>query len=556
MVWIEYIIAISIIIFWAVLLAVGFKQKFEWTFPVAIFLIIVVLYIGGIFGNLLYGIYTIYGITGIGIIISLRYKSNFIKVIIDSNKIGVIFLLICAGIFGLVHIGRELSFFDEYSHWALVVKNMFYLNKFGNVKEATTMFKDYPPAASLFEYFFVRIGNVYTEANLYRAISIFSVTLMLPYFECLKMNKKQNIFLAVIVFLIPVFFYNGYTLLTVDNLLGLLMGYLLTTYYFAQADGFKYISLLLGSFVLSLTKASGAGLMAIVIVFMALDVWNGDRKEIKWKLKCILSAVGGGILAKISWQYCLQVSGTAAVWDTDKITLESIYTGLFIDHPAYWEVTIKNFVKAMVEPVGATGFFFMSYSGWLLLIIVVGTFLAVCQNRNKRIINFTIGSLIGFGIYMISLLMCYLFIYSEEEAQEVASFSRYMDSYLMGIMYCLIIFILLYMQNKKVFTVRSMCVSIIILLAVSRPSGLIYTLSGARSTNERNREQLDSVAQLVDVKVNPDEFVVVIRGQTLNAIEELALNYYLLPAEKMVMTEAEYESMDPISRPVKEIYLD
>lgn len=556
MVLIEYVIAVLIIIYWSVLLAIGLKQKFEWTLPVAVFSIIIVLYIAGIFGNLLYGIYTIYGITVIGIVINIKYKTDFMKGIISVNKRGIIFFLVCAGIFGLVHIGRELSFFDEYSHWALVVKNMFYLNKLGNVKEASTIFKDYPPAASLLEYFFVKIGNVYIEANLYRAISVFSIILMLPYFDCFKSNKRFNVFLAAITFIIPVFFYNGYTLLTVDNLLGLLMGYLLATYYFAKAGVFKIISLLMGSCVLTLTKASGAGLAAIVILFMVLDIWNGDKKEIKWNFKCILAVAIGIFLAKVSWQYSLQASETAAVWETDKITLGSIYNGLFIDHPAYWGVTIRNFVKAMVGPVGATGFFFMSYTGWALLITIVGTFFALSQKRNKRIINFTIGSLIGFGIYMISLLLCYLFIYSEEEAQEVASFSRYMDSYLMGIIYCLIIFILLYMQNKKAFTVRSMCLYVIILLALSRPSGLIYTLSGARSANEKNREQLGAVAQLVDVEVKPGDLVVVIRGQTLNALEELAMNYYLMPAEKMIMTETEYKSMKMLNKPAKEIYLD
>ena len=41
--------------------------------------------------------------------------------------------------------GRVFMQWDDFSHWGLGVRNMHFFGKLGNVAEATTKFKDYPP---------------------------------------------------------------------------------------------------------------------------------------------------------------------------------------------------------------------------------------------------------------------------------------------------------------------------------------------------------------------------------------------------------------------------
>ena len=48
---------------------------------------------------------------------------------------------------------------DEFSHWGSVVKSMFLTNGLSVKEGSSLMFKSYPPAISIFEYFFQVINR-------------------------------------------------------------------------------------------------------------------------------------------------------------------------------------------------------------------------------------------------------------------------------------------------------------------------------------------------------------------------------------------------------------
>ena len=119
--------------------------------------------------------------------------------------------------------GRTFLSSDEFSHWGLAIKNFYYLNDFANLENATTSFKDYPPAASIWGWFSVKLWFRYAEGIIINAQDMLLVSLSIPCFSWIENKKdwKKWLIFSLIVILLPVTYRNGYTAIYVDTLLGI-----------------------------------------------------------------------------------------------------------------------------------------------------------------------------------------------------------------------------------------------------------------------------------------------------------------------------------------------
>lgn len=203
-------VLILIVIAWG--LAIHFNRRFEETIASAIFLIIGLLYIFGLFGNLNIGLYAVYLLSiFLGVWTGLiLYKKRSIQIFDQLLTPGfAVFIVFCLIIFWGTH-GRMLYYWDEFSHWGLVTKNMYTLNAFGNVSGATTHFQGYPPAASLFQYFFIKLSNPLIESLMFCAMDVFLVSLMLCVFKNIDWkNWKTALLVALLLFVFPLVFLLG-----------------------------------------------------------------------------------------------------------------------------------------------------------------------------------------------------------------------------------------------------------------------------------------------------------------------------------------------------------
>ena len=103
------------------------------------------------------------GVVFIDALIVLIYLSFAIWFFIHKNEswIHIKMLLPCFVIWSLIcillnycDIGMMVHNNDEYSHWADTVKIMTYLDDFATGKSSPALFKSYPPAMPLLQYFF------------------------------------------------------------------------------------------------------------------------------------------------------------------------------------------------------------------------------------------------------------------------------------------------------------------------------------------------------------------------------------------------------------------
>ncbi len=173
--------------FAAIVISYISKKDIVYIIPMSVMATIIILYCFSILGLMIYGVYTIYALGIVALILFIymliKHRMDFIKRI-PLLPLSVFALL---GLLSLwMHNGRQAVLWDELSHWARVVKDMFYLDALGTHPDSMVKFQNYPPATALLQYLFVKIRGIYVEAELYHGINIIYFALMLPLFKNLK----------------------------------------------------------------------------------------------------------------------------------------------------------------------------------------------------------------------------------------------------------------------------------------------------------------------------------------------------------------------------------
>ena len=159
----EYFIAISIILIFSMVLALLLKKKTEQMIPVGIICITLPIYIAGLCNNLRLGLTVIevLAILGIAIICYFICKQKEIKdvkeLLLKIITPGTIVYILLSIFFIWINKGRIFEDYDEFNHWARIIKNMFMYNTYGVNEETIVYFNEYPPFTAVFQFLFIGI---------------------------------------------------------------------------------------------------------------------------------------------------------------------------------------------------------------------------------------------------------------------------------------------------------------------------------------------------------------------------------------------------------------
>ena len=449
----------------AALIALIFNRKIEETLSLWIFVIIFILYLSGISESLKKGAYIVITIAIISFILCFFYIcSNRKKVIENILTPGFVMFILFFVMSWWAQRGRMLTSWDEFSHWGTVVKNMHIFNALSNHPEATTICKGYPPATALFEYFWIKVSRGYAEGNLYRAMNILYFSLMIPIFTNVRWKDYSKILVRVVLILIlPLAFYQDfYTNILVDAILGIMFAGILINYYENEMSAFKFVYISLALFTLTITKSSGFGLAIIAIVAIVIDLLFIKRQDLLAYVKrdkishsfmrivIVLSPILFTLMSKLTWSRYLKITKTDASWNTSKIAFHNIKDLFTSSAPQYQITTIKNFLTYLPNHIITNYTIKISYIGWMGLLLAISIILIkfVCEDDEKG--RYKVATITIFGgavIYSFSLLILYVFTFSVNEATNLASYSRYMSTYLLGALIFLVVTICLKEQT-------------------------------------------------------------------------------------------------------------
>lgn len=445
----SYILLIAIVLNTSLSYSIYFNKKIEETIFLSILGKILILFLTGVTISLEIGFYLIILLNIILFIyniLNLWKNKNIIKT--NILTIGLWLFLISCLLFIWITYGRVAVVWDEFSHWALVVKNMYGLNNFGIGPDGTVMAKNYLSGTSLFQYFATKLSGEFNESILYFSMDLMVISFVLPMFKNIKKYKKISPYLIfLLVLFIPTIFYPDiYNTLYVDAILGIAFSYALYSYLLNYNDGlnkFNLINLSASLLMLIFIKEIGLVLAFLVLVIILLDnlfirnKFEFNIKKIWNENKLILLTFLPLIIVKILWIVYMNNYDVNSLLDNNSI-FDAIKNLLFGNiTPTYVEVG-SNFIKSLFyHPLVDSSYLTTTYVSSIGIFIASSYIIIINLKKEKTKSSYILSnSLIVLGAlgYALMLLLSYLSVFSEYEASRLASFQRYISTYSLGML--------------------------------------------------------------------------------------------------------------------------
>lgn len=520
-----YVIIFFIILTYASMLTIIFKKKIEEVIPISIVEIILIIYLFGIFDKLQLGvkivqIATIIQLIAILIIILLKKDKEEVKKIVNriiTPGLFVYVILFISSIF--INKGRIFENYDEFNHWAVIIKNMFLYNTYGTNPESVVAFNEYPPFTAVFQYLFLSIHKIYREDIIIVAQNILYLSIIIPITKCIEWNKslkKLIIIVPIIVFVPMIFYENFYLDILVDGILGIMFAYVIYSAFQNEESGFKYLKIFVGEIMLCLTKTSGIGLavLSVFIILMKLIIEKNNKeslKEIKYLMVVIL------ITAFLTSIWYIKVEGTQKRWNfSEYIEAEEQMTETQENIP-------KNFAYATVFKQIITERNFTVLTTFLLLICLQIYTSSKVREENYKYYSHAMA--LSVPIYLIGLFITYSKIFDIQEARMLTSFERYTSTILLAYaMFQMMVF----SQIKYDKDLKNIIVTLSIVFALIPMANIQEKYLDGKNyimTSNINRNIYTKIKRYKDIFESTDK-ILYIYGSKMNMEYLKAINEY------------------------------
>ena len=490
------------------------KRKAEIIAPTIFFFIMTVLYFSGlIFSSFIYGNVFII-LLSIGALIYFIY--DVFKEKKDWKEIWEKFksYIILYGIMAILLIGFISIVWDDFSHWLLTVKNMVLFNELSNNSKSTILFKTYPPATAIIQYFYNFVGGIgfrslNLEYNSQLITNYFVMILLLSIVNMIQLSKKTKIILYPVLFLIPAIFNTEiYVSLYVDVILSIMGVYLIIFYEYIKKQKinkrFEFIDMAFATLFLSLIKSTGTAIIVFYPIYIVIDLIL--TKKYKFNLKVIITILISLLLGKKSWGYYLSRTKADIIWETGKITLGNVLKVFDGKGQQYQYETINNFFKAILKQ--RIGIF--PYTVFFIIMIGLLIYLYIRKKDNERL-KLLIYNILIIVIYPISLLLMYIFIFSPAEAINLASFSRYLSTI---VIFLILLNVLILIKDKTILKYEKIITICVIILFFTNSTMKTFTIKKFKQIKraKENRNEIRPIPK--EISINPDNKIYFISNMT------------------------------------------
>lgn len=471
------------------------KKKYEEMLPITASVLVLLLFLCGIMGILKVGAVlvcilgaAVYVCAGIWVV----RKKNFGEFVKNFFSPGfliftILFLFVC-----YFNFGKLADSWDEFSHWADIVKVMATLDTYGTNPEAYSLCQSYPPGMSLFQYFLQKLsawtGGGFTEWQLYVAYQVLVLIFMLPFVKNLHIKQPLAMLVSMaIIFICPLLFYQSiYAAMYIDPFLGVLSGSGLATVFLCkERDAFYSLRVLLTCAMLVLAKDAGMLFAVFLGGAYVLDMlFIGREEEIAWERRKLqeYSSILYAILAigVPRWLWSLHLKLThAKVSFTTRVDISQLLDVIFKRDHTYRRWLWGEYYRKLITQTISLGDTNIRLSYLMLLFLLLSLFLILglpyrkdeIYPKKSILLVWTMG--IQFAVYIIGLCVTYMFKFSEYEATNFASFDRYINIvFLAAWIVCAMVLVDLLQKVKKEENVFAM--GVLSVIVVISPMGQVY----------------------------------------------------------------------------------
>ena len=426
-----------------------FDKKFEKVLPITLLSVGLVLYISGLvfqtfnIGIAICLIYALYSI-----IYVLKNKDEGKKISKVANNVLSYGLVMFVTIYCLVFVfdlNRFLIAHDDFSHWGMMVKEMLRLDKFYSVPESNLMVhKDYPPFISLYEMFWIRLTNVYSEATLVKSMHILELSMIIPLISIDEKNRKvyKEIIITSMIFISFILILNLMDHHKIINSLYVEYLIMFVTLYglwsILKAEKLTSSYTIANTFVvilcLALLKQISIcfSLMIAFYYFLMIvlrrkqEFKEMQKKDIIQNIICtIILFVIVPVICFVFWK--IYVNKFAM---DKQFVVQSSALGTFIERFRQKNFVINKYVDAVAR-ANIMNFKFRCSILVISIIAYVAYLITIVRDKDRKdYIILLVLLILGNIAYLTVILFTYLVLFAPGEANILASFDRYVGSYL------------------------------------------------------------------------------------------------------------------------------
>ena len=472
------------------LLVILFKRKFEMVCTISILFGGLILYFFGFINHISYGYYFSYVFVLLFYLILIKWfvKRESDKLIeFRDNYFGLglfWFIVFCVYCFFLYKY-TGFSNCDEFTHWGPMLKETIRLDGFYTQDASKLiMHKDYPPLFTLIEVLYMGFnGFNFHEPYAYVALVTFMFSMFLPIFSNYKIKDKKDWLKSLICVLAVIlvgltldktdtasdyaFVYNS---IYVDWCLALFCAYSLYMTYKEKEWGlFRFVSLSIVLISFVLMKQMGLVFYIIVLLYAFIKVLFIDKKlDRRMLIKGIVFLIVLPILFYLSWKYVVKLYNISGQFQIGQLSIKEFFTIISGNSEITWKYeAFRNYCSNLIHRPLILHPFKMAYFTYVLVIILLINVIFWFKKEGFYLSGvYLIGS-IG---YAVAMLLLYTLAFDVDEAPYLASFDRYMVSYL----YCGSTLVVLFAFERLYDSLLKDVVALAILCLFVEPNSLDY----------------------------------------------------------------------------------
>lgn len=539
----SYFIIFSILITFAATLSIILKKRIEEALPISIVSIVLIIFLAGLVDNLKIGAKIVQILTIIQLLFILttvikKDKKEIKEILGRILTPGLLIYTLLFIINILINQGRIFEDYDEFNHWAVIIKNMFIYNTYGTNTESIVKFNEYPPFTAVFQYLFLAIQKVYREDTVIIAQNVLYLSIIIPIAKNIKWDKSAlKILTAIplIIFMPMILYENFYLNILVDGILGIMFAYTIYSEYEDDNLIFKTLKILSGGIMLCLTKTSGLGLAVLALIIILIKIII-DRKKDKNSFKSNIKSlfVICIIISIITSMWYIKVNNAEKRWDFSK------YVDTEENHQDSLNI-LKSFGMSVFMRQDITTKQLTVFAVTVLLICL--QLYSMKKIKNKNFNYYANAMLISIPIYLISLAVTYMTIFENIEGTMLTCFDRYTSTILLAVL-CFYSFSLFNVKTK--FSTELIVIASVIITLMPLDNINTQYVRGKNyiKTSNTNRDIYTKIEKYKD-KLNANDRILYLAGNKANIEYLKAMNeYVMMPVKIKNMQSGNYESID------------
>lgn len=435
--------------------ATFFKKRFAESLAPAFFVsIIIVLFSGMLFNSISLGI-VLSVVLALLVYATEIVKFKAIKPLADKIKAysfeAILVIVIYIFIY-VINYGKHYHSADEFTHWGVFLRETFRLDALYVTSPIGIVHKDYVPAITVFEAMWCKLSLRLTEANAYRGIQMLQVSMLLPiiFDSCNKgeRNKKLHVCVKAFVTLSIPLFITGllfYHTIYQDYIYGVLVFFCMWIIVTGDNSRYELFELALAITVLLMSKMTALAFLPMIVIFYVVySLFYMDQKIGKINmLKVLGQAAIITAVPLVLWKiYNVYASKFLGGYAGTKGTGGQSYAGhnlssliRVLSHDgsiSYQHDVERSYLDAIVSRGLVGNVPYVQMVVILFILLIVFSFFAADKVNGKKVRITALWVLVAGLAY--GLLMYYLYMsgFSEYEARQLASFDRYMDTFIVA----------------------------------------------------------------------------------------------------------------------------